>query len=167
MGRIRLRGVGKKSALGIFLLGSAYLSLVFLQAQDRWFLLAVLFGVWMVDTSAYVFGNLFGKSTLWASVSPKKTWEGVWGSVTLLWGYLFAWHFLEGRGDEKTLVADLFLAGGWVALALMGDLFESFLKRQAGVKDSGALLPGHGGILDRVDALMAVLPLAALWKFWG
>jgi phosphatidate cytidylyltransferase len=119
--------------------------------------------VWVADIAAYFTGRKYGKRKLAPSISPGKTWEGVMGamagvSICIVVGFFFSgylhWY--------KFLPTVLLAACCWVALAVLGDLFESAIKRQAGVKDSGSLLPGHGGLLDRIDALTSTLPLAAL-----
>lgn len=125
-------------------------------------LLAVMGVIWTADIAAYFTGRLLGRHKLAPAISPGKTWEGVAGAlvaVTVYWSAV-SWWLPEFHGR--------FLSGlVWVvlltAVSIQGDLFESWMKRMAGVKDSGRLLPGHGGILDRVDALSATLPLAALY----
>lgn len=139
------------------------LALVALRATSPWLLLGVMALVWIADSAAYFAGRRFGKHKLAPSISPGKTWEGAAGAllgVLLYVGALTASHngTLLGFG----WVSGLLLAAFWVALSIIGDLFESAIKRQAGVKDSGTLLPGHGGLLDRIDALTSTLPLAAL-----
>jgi phosphatidate cytidylyltransferase len=118
--------------------------------------------------TAYFAGRRFGKRKLAPSISPGKTWEGVYGALVAVAVYaLVLLAFAEGAGYS----VPIFPSGAivWVALVLalagvsiVGDLFESQLKRHHGVKDSGKLLPGHGGVLDRIDALLAALPPAAL-----
>lgn len=116
---------------------------------------------WMGDTGGYTFGRLFGKHKLYEAVSPKKTREGFLGSVLFAAGatVVASLTYLPALPLAHGLV--LGLVGG--ALGQCGDLAESLLKRSTGVKDSGALLPGHGGILDRIDALMVVAPLVYLY----
>jgi phosphatidate cytidylyltransferase len=124
-------------------------------------LLGMMGLVWMADIAAYFVGRRFGKHKLAPSISPGKTWEGVAGAMLGVTAYvLVAWSF----SSFKLVILPVLLVASWcwVALAVFGDLFESAIKRQAGVKDSGALLPGHGGLLDRGDALTSTLPLAAL-----
>lgn len=124
-------------------------------------LLAVLGVVWLMDTGAYLAGRTWGRHKLAVSISPGKTWEGVAGGVALvavyyavLAGSLPEWNWWEGgRGVILFVVV--------TATSVIGDLFESWMKRQAGVKDSGTLLPGHGGILDRIDSMTSSMPLAA------
>jgi phosphatidate cytidylyltransferase len=119
--------------------------------------------VWMADISAYFAGRKFGKTKLAPSISPGKTWEGVAGAllgVTVC--VMLVWSFSPYSKQVVFLPSLLMASWCWVGLAVIGDLFESAIKRQAGIKDSGALLPGHGGLLDRIDALTSTLPLAAL-----
>ena len=133
-----------------------------LRVISPWILLFMMGLVWVADISAYFAGRRFGKTRLAPSISPGKTWEGVAGAVLGVSVYvLLVWYNinLEYRGVLPYL---LLASWWWVGLAVIGDLFESAIKRQAGVKDSGALLPGHGGLLDRIDALTSTLPLAAL-----
>jgi phosphatidate cytidylyltransferase len=141
------------------------------------FLLSILLLVWMADVAAYFAGRGLGlrftRNRLAPSISPGKSWEGVWGGMVgvLLLG--FAWTFSDAAADARvrsfySVVADrgwllmglacLFLA----AMSVVGDLIESLIKRSAGAKDSSQLLPGHGGVLDRVDALLPTLPLAMM-----
>lgn len=141
------------------------------------FLLSVLVLVWMADIAAYfagkAFGGRFSRGKLAPSISPGKSWEGVWGGmlgvVLLALGWRWAdqaWQLavpslysrLGSHGVWFLLLAVLFLA----TMSVVGDLVESLIKRSAGVKDSSGLLPGHGGVLDRVDALLPTLPLAMM-----
>jgi phosphatidate cytidylyltransferase len=133
-------------------------------------LLAVLAVVWISDTAAYFVGRRFGKRKLAPSISPGKTWEGVAGALVAVGLYALAWAYLGGSGGMPAWPSGARVAPAWTLPVLLGlavagmigDLFESLIKRQAGVKDSGTLLPGHGGILDRFDAPVAMLPLAVL-----
>jgi len=136
------------------------------------FLLSVLLLVWVADIFAYfvgrTLGGRFSKGKLAPSISPGKSWEGVWGGMTGVVALALGWFFLGGEtlysrlaehhGIAVMLLAVIFLA----AMSVVGDLVESLVKRSAGVKDSSGLLPGHGGVLDRVDALLPILPLAML-----
>jgi len=122
-------------------------------------LLAVLVLVWIADSAAYFIGRAFGRRRLAPSISPAKTWEGAAGGLIGALAYaIICGTFIEGLAWAPYLAAAALLA----VLSIVGDLFESAAKRQAGVKHSGALLPGHGGILDRIDSTVATLPLAAL-----
>lgn len=128
-----------------------------------WVLLFVMGLVWVADIAAYFAGRKFGRSKLAPSISPGKTWEGVAGALLGVSFYVvLVWSFSPYFSYREVLPILLLAAWWWVGLAVIGDLFESAIKRQAGVKDSGALLPGHGGLLDRIDALTSTLPLAAM-----
>ena len=118
--------------------------------------------VWVADTAAYFAGRRFGRRKLAPEVSPGKTWEGVWGALAAVVIYWLALSALL-PDHEMHLVVGLVWVLWMLLLSVVGDLFESWMKRVAGVKDSGGLLPGHGGLLDRVDGLTATLPLAALY----
>ena len=122
-------------------------------------LLAVLILVWVADIAAYFAGRAWGRHKLAPMTSPGKTWEG---AAAGLLGAL-AWAIICGSMAEKLSWTLLLASAALLAvISILGDLFESAAKRQAGVKDSGTLLPGHGGVLDRVDSALAVLPLAAV-----
>ncbi len=128
-----------------------------------WILLGIMGLVWVADSAAYFAGRRFGKTKLAPSISPGKTWEGVAGAILGVSIYIgLIWIFRPEFTNLQMLPALMLTAWWWVVLAVIGDLFESAIKRQAGIKDSGALLPGHGGLLDRIDALTSTLPLAAL-----
>ena len=154
---------------GCIVLVPTWLALVELRNIDPALLFLLMGIAWVSDIAAYFAGRRYGRHKLAPSISPGKTWEGVAGAVlavsayALLWGY--AWpHYLPHFVKSLPLGAFGMLLFMWplTAFGIYGDLFESAMKRHAGVKDSGALLPGHGGVLDRIDALTAVLPLAAL-----
>ena len=137
------------------------------------FLLSVLLLVWVADIFAYFAGRAFGKRKLAPAISPGKSWEGVWGgmagvlvlAVCWVWadaslhaGVASLYTRLLAHGWPVLLIAALFMA----AMSVVGDLVESLVKRSVGAKDSSGLLPGHGGVLDRVDALLPTLPLAMM-----
>jgi len=152
---------------GVIVLSSAWYSLFELQRSAPR-LLVLLGVVWIADTAAYFVGRRFGRHKLAPNISPGKTWEGVAGAVAgvgvyyaLLW-LVWSPAFLAG-----TRLLDFFMVVGMTLLSIEGDLFESWIKRRAGVKDSGAILPGHGGVLDRIDGLVAAVPLAALASYVG
>jgi phosphatidate cytidylyltransferase len=129
-------------------------------------LLALLAVVWIADSAAFFVGRRFGRHRLAPSISPGKTWEGVGGAfaAVLLYALVLEQAVFPALGSAH--VRGLYaLVVSMTVLGILGDLFESWVKRQAGVKDSGTLLPGHGGVLDRIDALTAAVPLAALWTF--
>lgn len=139
------------------------LAMLDLRAENPWWLLGVMGLVWVADISAYFAGRKFGKNKLAPSISPGKTWEGVAGALLGVAVYVVLVVVLGGMSRNYGLLPHIIVAAWWWAgLAIIGDLFESAIKRQAGVKDSGALLPGHGGLLDRIDALTPTLPLAGL-----
>lgn len=127
-----------------------------------WTFLAMLL-VWAADTGAYFAGRFFGKRKLAPNISPGKTWAGVYGAfatsavVATIAGWLLGVHDLRLIGLIVVTVIT-------VASSIVGDLFESLIKRHASVKDSGALFPGHGGLLDRLDSVFAALPIFALGK---
>lgn len=158
---------------GLFLIACAWLALVQARQLGLSFLLSVLVLVWVADIAAYFGGKTFGRRKLAPTVSPGKSWEGVFsgllGVFLLALGWL--WADARGLGDHNSLYARLWALGPWLAtlallflvsMSVVGDLVESLVKRSAGVKDSSQLLPGHGGVLDRVDALLPVLPLAMM-----
>jgi|28_taG_2_1085356.scaffolds.fasta_scaffold00003_12 phosphatidate cytidylyltransferase len=118
----------------------------------------VMVTVWLADTGGYFAGKRYGKHALAPAVSPNKTWEGVAGGVLLasIWAIGFYW---VKTPTTITLFEWLLLAVVTVAVSIVGDLFESLYKRAFSVKDSGSLLPGHGGILDRIDSLIAAVPV--------
>lgn len=124
-----------------------------------WWLLYVMLLVWGADSGAYMFGKLFGKHKLAPKVSPGKTWEGLIGG--LLTSALISWLF--GRYAPLDIIPEILLICSVVAAlaSVLGDLTESMFKREAGIKDSGHLIPGHGGILDRIDSLTAAVPVFA------
>lgn len=134
-------------------IGLAGLAVLWAGAQ-RW-LLVVILATWAADTVAYLVGSLVGRHKVAPRISPGKSWEG---SVAGFAAAAAVVTLLGGDGGTAALV----VAVGLGPVALAGDLFESWLKRRAGAKDSGALLPGHGGILDRIDSLLFVGPFAAL-----
>ncbi len=166
--RIALRN-GSVALLLPFLLGGAWFALIALYRHGALHLFSTLAVVWIADIAAYFAGRAFGKRKLAPHISPGKTWAGAGGAVGAVvlagWGVWAAWPqgdlFSNGLFARSPLVAVLTLVV-LVAISIVGDLFESLLKRHAGLKDSSALLPGHGGVLDRIDALLPVLPAAAL-----
>lgn len=126
------------------------------------FLLAL---IWTADSAAYFAGRRWGTTRLAPTLSPGKTWAGVYGALASagLLALALAWQ-LALSPRQAALV--LFWCLTTVLLSVVGDLFESLIKRRCGVKDSGSLLPGHGGVLDRIDSLLAATPLFALGVFW-
>lgn len=121
--------------------------------------------VWVNDIGAYLVGMMFGRHRLWVRLSPKKSWEGFFGGVIFALGVsVIISHSCQIHDSANTLV--WILAAGVVAVSgVMGDLFESMLKRSAGVKDSGKIIPGHGGMLDRFDAMLFAAPV--MWIIYN
>lgn len=156
-------GRGVVAAAGCVVLIPAGLAMHDLHAASPSTLLFFLALVWLADTSAYFAGKRFGKRKLAPTISPGKTWEGAIGALfgVTVYVVLVSWLALHLPSVAAYLEVIVF-AWALVAVSVEGDLFESAMKRHAGVKDSGALLPGHGGMLDRIDALTAALPLAGL-----
>ena len=145
--------------LGLDLLWICVHSLVYLHyVYGGWTLLFLFSLVWIVDIGAYFSGRKFGRHKLAASISPGKTWEGVYGGIaaTLVW-MLLVYALVDGW--QLGLAHYLAIGLATVSFSIVGDLFESVLKREAGVKDSGRLLPGHGGVLDRIDSVIAAAPV--------
>ena len=164
--RWRIRSTLLGALVGLVMLVPAWLAVAHLQAQSPARLLAAMAIVWIADTAAYFSGRRFGRHKLAPDISPGKTWEGVAGGVLAVMIYAIvlalvspAWLALPTPGAA---IAWVIFAMAVAALSVCGDLFESLQKRHAGVKDSGQVLPGHGGILDRIDALLAAMPLLAL-----
>ena len=153
--------------LGMFYIGIPFALLHFIAFDGAHFYSKIVFGLlvltWVNDTGAYLIGSQLGRTPLFPRISPRKTWEGMIGgiSTTIVFGVLLS-----------LFVTDIGLLN-WVVLAMMvamfgtlGDLVESMLKRSIGVKDSGRLLPGHGGLLDRFDAFIFVIPFAAAYLLY-
>lgn len=165
----RIGGTAAAVAVGFVVLVPPALALAHLRQVGPWWLLAAMALVWVADICAYFTGRAFGRRKLAPSISPGKTWEGAAGAAlgVVVFGVVVLWHRLPADGEAVRAAAMLAAAlVGVTAMSVIGDLFESLLKRQAGVKDSGALLPGHGGILDRIDSLTSTLPLAGLAALW-
>jgi len=149
-----------------FVLIPAWSALVTLHAHRPALVLYLIFLVAITDSGAYFSGKRFGKTKLAPELSPGKTREGVYGGVAgaFVWS-VFGALYLGVSGVDW--IYFIFLSVAVAFLSVAGDLFESLVKREAGMKDSGNILPGHGGILDRVDGLLATLPLFALGVFGG
>jgi phosphatidate cytidylyltransferase len=150
----------------------AWLALSHAKAVGVDFLLSTLALVWAADIAAYFGGRAFGRRKLAPSISPGKSWEGVWSGMAGALVLALVWIALDRQlaVDMPSLYTQLLGTWGWpglllgvvalAAISVVGDLFESLVKRAAGMKDSSQLLPGHGGVLDRVDALLPVVPIA-------
>lgn len=149
-------GVAIVAVAGWLVLVPTALALIDLRKGGGGFMLALMATVWIADSAAYFAGRRFGKRKLAPQISPGKTWEGVAGALLAVAiyaaGLFMLFHYQLGFVFALLLL---------VPLSIVGDLFESWIKRRAGAKDSGHLLPGHGGVLDRIDGLTATLPLAA------
>lgn len=168
----RVHRTGPGMAIGALVLGAAWLSLYELRIESPLMLVSAMALVWLADIGAYFFGRALGRHKLAPRVSPGKTWEGAVGgaavvlmvaAVVALWWpslatHVFSSHLISHFGWVAAACSLLLLTG----LSIVGDLYESLLKRVAGVKDSGRTLPGHGGVLDRVDALLPTMPACLL-----
>jgi len=152
-----------KLLAGVFVVFPAWVAIISIHTRlpnGPWWTLLALFIVWVADIGAYFSGRAFGKRKLAPQISPGKTWAGAYGAlvagvlITLLGGWL-----LDVRG--ASLLALAVLAIVTVAASIVGDLLESLMKRHAQVKDSGTLIPGHGGLMDRLDSVFAALPVFA------
>lgn len=154
------------ATLGLVILLPTWAALVALHSRSPLLLLAVMALCWVADIAAYFTGRAFGKHKLAPAISPGKTWEGVAGAVVgvLAYGMAVAPLLPVVRDIDRLVLAGCLLL--LTALSVVGDLFESMAKRQAGIKDSSQLLPGHGGILDRIDSQTSTLPLVALGLYW-
>jgi phosphatidate cytidylyltransferase len=155
---------------------ACFAAIVTLYRHGPLYLLSVMALVWIADIGAYFSGKAFGKHKLAVSISPGKSWEGAIGGAIAVLVIASLTVLFGGPALADTFAVRVAARFGWLGLAavlivlvaasVVGDLFESQLKRRAGVKDSSRLLPGHGGVLDRIDALIPVLPLAALVDHW-
>ncbi|MEP6790567.1 MAG: phosphatidate cytidylyltransferase, partial [Ramlibacter sp.] len=162
---------------GVLALWVAWLAASQARAIGINFLLSVLVLIWVADIFAYFAGRAFGlkftSGKLAPAISPGKSWEGVWGGMAGVVLLAACWVFADGKlgAGVPSLYSRLAFQGWWLlliavlflaAMSVVGDLVESLVKRSAGAKDSSNLLPGHGGVLDRVDALLPTLPLAMM-----
>lgn len=154
--------------LGILYIGIPYTILILIAYRtnntfNTNVILGMLFLTWANDTGAYLIGSKIGKTPLLPRISPKKTWEGSLGGVAvgLLVAYLLSLFFTDLSTAEWMILAVIVVIFGSI-----GDLIESMLKRSRGVKDSGTLLPGHGGFLDRFDAFFFLIPFAGAYLLW-
>lgn len=156
-------GLWGKSLMGWLILLPAGIGLIQLKSlpQGNMLILSVMLLVWAADIGAYFSGRAFGQSKLAPKVSPGKSWAGVYGGLTasVLVGFALTRYFQLDLPQTLLAVVITVLI---VAVSIIGDLTESMFKRQADVKDSSQLLPGHGGVLDRIDSLTAAVPLFAL-----
>ncbi|HUL96056.1 MAG TPA: phosphatidate cytidylyltransferase [Usitatibacter sp.] len=160
---------GTCALAGWLVMWPTWFAFVVLRDASPWLLLAIAAIVWIADIAAYFAGRAFGRHKLAPAISPGKTWEGVYGALAgvAAYGLVLAWLArvqpwpvppVAGAALGAPLVGAMLVLA---VLSVVGDLFESWMKRGAGLKDSSSLLPGHGGVLDRIDALTSTLPVAA------
>ena len=162
---------------GVLMLAVAWLAVVQARRVGVNFLLSILVLVWVADIFAYFAGRAFGgqliRQKLAPTISPGKSWEGVWGGMAgvILLSFAWRWADFQFHATSPSLYGHLYAKAWWVmliavmflaAMSVAGDLVESLVKRSAGAKDSSGLLPGHGGVLDRLDALLPTVPLAMM-----
>lgn len=159
--RYQIKNLFVMAVAGWVVIMPLWLALISLRRISPLLLLGVIGAVWIADSAAYFIGKRFGKRKLAPLISPGKTWEGVLGAwlAVSLYGFILCQLFAL----DYWLIAGLW---GITVLSIIGDLLESLLKRQANVKDSGSLLPGHGGVLDRIDGLTSSLPLTAFFIYF-
>ncbi|HQT32326.1 MAG TPA: phosphatidate cytidylyltransferase [Thiobacillus sp.] len=151
-----------RAAVGVVVLLPTWVALIYMHERGPAVLLGVMAVVWIADTAAYFSGRQFGRHKLAPAISPGKTWEGVAGALAALAIYAVVLSQLTALPSLSLF----FMVAGLLYLSVLGDLFESWIKRVAGMKDSGTLLPGHGGVLDRIDALTSTLPIATGMLMW-
>lgn len=161
-------GAGRGIVVGLVVLVPPALALAHLREIGPWVLLGILAMVWVADIAAYFSGRAFGRRKLAPGISPGKTWEGAYGAAAgvVVFGLVVLAGWAPQAPTPVGWIGAVLVLLGFTAISIVGDLFESLLKRQAGLKDSGTLLPGHGGILDRIDSLTSTLPLAGLAALW-
>ena len=147
---------------GVLVLLPVFIAMESLYDRSPNLLLLSLLIVWAADIGGYFCGKMLGRVKLAPSISPGKTWEGVLGGLVVVSALAFAWASFDDR--PIGVVLPFFLALG--AVSVVGDLTVSMFKRTAGIKDSGKLFPGHGGVLDRIDSLAAAAPMFALGLIW-
>ena len=142
-----------------FYISSFFISLIILIPDYRLLVLQTFIGIWAVDTGGYLFGKSLGKHKIFPVTSPKKTFEGLFGSLALLlFIQSFSWYFFNIFSAIELLAISILIFVG----SIYGDYFESFLKRKYNIKDSGSLIPGHGGLLDRLDSAIYTIPLITI-----
>ena len=153
--------------LGMIYIGIPFAMLEFIAFDGELFHANIVFGLllltWTNDTSAYLVGSQIGKTPLYSRISPKKTWEGSLGGVVITFGVAF----ILSRFFQELTIQEWMVLGAIVAIfGSIGDLVESMLKRSMEIKDSGTLLPGHGGLLDRFDGFIFLIPYATAYLLW-
>ena len=152
------------SVLAIVYLGVPMMLFNFVYLYSKWLALFLFILIWFNDTGAYLFGSWLGKHKLFERLSPKKSWEGFFGGMLCCVGMGIGCHYISGGIDWPLWMWPAYAVIVCIA-ATLGDLFESLLKRAAHVKDSGNIIPGHGGILDRIDSLLFAVPATVLFLF--
>jgi phosphatidate cytidylyltransferase len=162
LGRWQVAQPFLRAAVGVVVLLPTFAALLYLHGRGPGVLLGVMAIVWIADTAAFFAGRQFGRHKLAPAISPGKTWEGVAGALVAVALYAAVLSAEVGL----PLLALLFMVSGLLYLSVLGDLFESWIKRLSGMKDSGSMLPGHGGVLDRIDALTSTLPMATGLLMW-
>ena len=162
LGRWHLPQPFVRAAVGVVVLLPTWAALLYLHARGPVMLLGVMAVVWIADTAAYFAGRHFGRHKLAPAISPGKTWEGVAGALVALALYASVVSLTAGL----PLLSLILMVSGLLYVSVLGDLFESWIKRVSGMKDSGHMLPGHGGVLDRIDALTSTLPIATGILMW-
>ena len=153
--------------LGALVILPTWLALIQLRQAGALTLLAIMATVWIADIGGYLFGRTLGKNKLAPQISPGKTWEGAvgGGASVVIYGLALAGKLPVALGENKAFLLLILIL--LPVVSVVGDLFESLLKRQAGLKDSSHILPGHGGVLDRIDSLTSTLPAVSLiWLFF-
>jgi phosphatidate cytidylyltransferase len=159
------RSVAVRSLMGVLILAFAWLAAVFLLSHPRGGVLMVIMVLLVVaaDVGAYFTGKSLGRHHMAPAVSPAKTWEGFWGGVaSVVLVASIIWSLLPARYDHLSYIAILAIAVTTALASVVGDLTVSMVKRESGLKDSGSMLPGHGGLLDRLDSLCGAAPVFAL-----
>lgn len=151
--------------IGIIIITASLTAMFYLWQKSAWWLLYVFVLVWCADSGAYFIGRKFGKRKMSPAVSPNKSIEGLIGGLATGSLVVFVVSFGILHWTGLTLILFLALSLFSIIMSVFGDLFESMLKRYTGVKDSGSILPGHGGILDRIDSQLSTMPIFAL-GFW-
>ncbi|MFA6179443.1 MAG: phosphatidate cytidylyltransferase [Candidatus Methylopumilus sp.] len=159
--RMQIKNFLLLGLIGWVLIMPVWFAMIGLRRVDPWLLLVIIVAVWIADSAAYFAGKRFGKHKLAPLISPGKTWEGVLGAWLAV--SIYGLVLCRVRNYDYWLIVGLW---GITVLSVMGDLVESLVKRHAGVKDSGSLVPGHGGVLDRIDGLTSSLPLAAFFIYF-
>ncbi|MGB1255591.1 MAG: phosphatidate cytidylyltransferase [Thiolinea sp.] len=152
-------------SVSLLVLVPAWYALVHLHGEHYGYVFYVIALVAVADIGAYFSGKRFGKAKLAPALSPGKTREGVYGALLLTFLWAIAGAVISGQQGFAAVLFVLFSMLA-VVMSVLGDLFESLIKREAGAKDSGTLLPGHGGVLDRIDGLLAALPVFTLGLLW-